>query len=81
MFEKAIQFKPFPKLQTQIAGTKLPRSFQAHLVKQNAGYLRIIRRRLDMRRKQLQLFRFTLSLKTSMVFNQRACAEPFSSPK
>src|SRR5207302_2043717 len=34
--------------------------FQAHLVQQNAGYLRIILRRLDMRRKQLQLFRLTL---------------------
>ena len=58
--KKPIQFQAFPKLQTQIAGTELPRPFQAHLVQQNAGYLRIIRRRLDMRRKQLQLFRFTL---------------------
>jgi hypothetical protein len=58
--EEAIQFQAFPKLETQITGTELPRSFQAHLVQQNAGYVRIIRRRLDMRRKQLQLFRFTL---------------------
>src|SRR6267154_151555 len=60
LLEEVIEFEPFPELEAQIAGAKLPRPFQAHLVQQNAGYLRIILRRLDMRRKQLQLFRLTL---------------------
>src|SRR2546426_8651622 len=44
LLEEVIECEPFPELEAQIAGAKLPRPFQAHLVQQNAGYLRIILR-------------------------------------
>jgi hypothetical protein len=81
LFEEAIQVQPLPRLQTQIAGAEPPSPFQTYLIQQNSSHLWIIRRHLDMRRKKLNCCASPCSLKTSMVFNQRVCAELFNSPR
>jgi hypothetical protein len=75
--------RPFPLLpgryqvhqrssQPQPARAELPRALQPHLVEQHPRHLRIIRRRFDLRGKQLQLLCFALFVEDFDLLSQRA---------
>jgi hypothetical protein len=60
LFEETVQLKTLPEFQSQPRGAELARPLQTHLVQQHPRYLRIIRRRLHLRREQLELLRLAL---------------------
>jgi hypothetical protein len=63
LFEEAIQPQSLPHFPSQKAGAELARSLQPNSIHQHARHLRIIRRRLDLRWEQFQLFGFALLVK------------------
>jgi hypothetical protein len=60
LFEEAIQFELLPYFQPEKTGAELSCSFQPHFAEQHARHLRIVRWRLYMRGKELELLRFAL---------------------
>jgi len=79
--KETIQFKPLPQFQSEETGAERTRPFQAHLVHQYACHLRIVIRRHNVRREQLQLTRITLIVENLNRLHPRARAELFNSPR